>query len=210
MLAAGTGISLFLLGLMSGVALLALSAYRRASPFWLKWLLIATGAALIFRYVLMAIAALSPEAPLQPWTARGLWMIRFVGLTLPAVCAIDQIIRHPAMSPQKLLRWYGAALLVVGAALCSNTWLLPLAQLLFLAGLVGGCVALARKIPSWPIQRALAGLSLAYGLLLADSLLLLLGWASRSPDPLYPELAALLGLWYAYETAAALQQMQNT
>ena len=50
---------LFLLGLASGLALLTASAFRKVSPAWVRWLLLACGALVISRYVAMALQTLN-------------------------------------------------------------------------------------------------------------------------------------------------------
>ena len=105
---------LFLLGLASGVTLLTISAYRRVSPGWLKWMLVACGALVISRYATMALFA-SAETPEHVWRVRHCWFASYLGLTLPSVFAIDQLLRHPAMTPKKLLGWFSPFLLAYGA-----------------------------------------------------------------------------------------------
>lgn len=132
------------------------------------------------------------------------WMARSIGLTLPAVFAIDQLIRHPAMTPHKLLRWYAPFPIIQGAALMGPA-IAPIAvEVIFLIGFVGVCLMLWRKIPSWPIQRALLGLVFAYGYLGVS--VFLVGCGTGYTLLLYAEMVALLALWYAYETGARLQQ----
>lgn len=181
-------LDLFLLGLASGVTLLTITGYRRVSPPWLRWLLIASGLLLMSRYVTMALVITSPHQEL----------VRFVGLTLPAGFAVDQLIRHPAMTPQKLLRWYVPIAIVGGVALMWHSMALVLVEMVFFIGFVGVCLILIRKIPVPPVRRALSVLALAYGCLGLDSVI-------RLGIP-YHEMAALLALWYAYETSARLQQ----
>ncbi len=199
------GAHLFLLGLASGLTLLAISAYRHASPAWLKWLLIISGILLISRYVVSAQATTtSNKESLQLWIVQYCWISRFIGLTLPAIFAVDQIIRHPAMTPQKLLQWYAPFLIAAGVALALGNVALVVVQIVFFIGLVGVCLMLMRKIPSPPIQRALLGLALAYGCLGVDALAVIL---DRYRTLFFSsEMVALLALWYAYETSAVLQR----
>ena len=214
---------LFLLGLASGVALLAISAYRRVSPAWLKWLLIATGVFVISRYVTLAVYSL-PDAPQRFWWLGRSWYATSVGLTLPSVMAMDQLVRHPAMSPKKLLAWFSPFLAVYGAIILfatpkiqehvepwspalSRGWglLLSVTQAAFVAGFIGIGLMLMRKLPSRPIRRALLGLILGHAYLGFDGLVLAMGrWYFR--PFLYSELLTLLAIWYAYETSASLQQ----
>ena len=111
---------LFLLGLASGITLLAISAYRRVSPAWVKWLLVASGLFVISRYVAMALFA-SAETPEPVWGFRFCWFASYIGLTLPSVFAVDQLLRHPAMNPKKLLTWCAPFLVAYGAIiLCAD------------------------------------------------------------------------------------------
>lgn len=212
-----------MLGLASGFALLAITSYRRVSPFWLKALLMASGLLLIIRYIMtMPLKEqISLYQSMGSWAVFGAgsvamtlgkWQaVSSIGLTMPALFAVDQLIRHPAMTPKKLLRWYLLFLLVDGIAiLTAMVWVWSLfvhwALLIGLTfGFVGACVLLARKIPSAPIRRALVGLALSYGYLGVGFLMDFRGWWNDTLL-LSSEMAALLALWYAYETSARLQQ----
>ena len=217
------GAYLFLLGLASGVTLLSMSAYRHVSPRWLKWLLIATGSCVMSRYLTMALFT-TTEAPKYFWGLRHCWFATSIGLTLPSVLVLDQLLRHPGMSPGKLLRFFAPFLIVYGSIIVFGSmtpqpdriagwmprldpgwhWLLSGVQAVFVIGFVGLCVLLMRKFPSPPIRRALFALALAHGYLGLDGLLLALGrWYFR--PFLYSEMLTLLALWYAYETSAQLQ-----
>ena len=218
------GIYLFLLGLASGMAVLTLTAYRRVSPAWLRWLLIASGAFLISRYLAMAFFA-TTESPERVWGWRHCWFATSLGLTLSSVFAVDQLIRHPAISPKKLLAWYSPFLIIYGAVILfaqmtvvpdkvagwavrlSPGWqrLLSTTHGVFVLAFLSICALLMRKIPSRPIRTALLGLILAHGVLAMDGTLMALGvWYFR--PYLYSEMLALFALWHAYETSASLQQ----
>ena len=220
-----TGAYLFLLGLAGGLALLSISAYRHVSPAWLRGLLIGTGLFVFSRYVAMALFT-SPDAPQRFWVLRHCWLATSLGLTLSSVFAVDQLVRHPAMSAKRLLRWFAPFLIIYALVILvgpmtpvsdrfvggwvprlSPGWqrLLSVTHSLFVTGFTGASLLLIRKIPSWPIRLALGGLVAAHLYLAADGLLLMLGrWYFR--PYLYSEMLALLALWNAYETAAALQQ----
>lgn len=193
----------FLLGLASGFAFLAITSYRHASPSWLKALLIGSGMLLIGCHVTSVVASPHLERVLA-W-APATWMAHSIGLTLPAVFAIDQLIRHPAMTPNKLLKWYAPFPVIQGAALMGPAIAPVIVEGLFLIVVVGACLMLWRKIPSAPIQRALFVLALAYGCLGVSVFLAGCGTGGYTLL-LYAEMIALLALWYAYETSARLQQ----
>jgi hypothetical protein len=210
---------LFLLGLASGIALLTLTAYRRVSPAWLKWLLVGSGMLVVSRYLTMALFT-NAEAPQRFWAIRYCWFATPVGLILPSVFAIDQLLRHPAMSPRKLLGWvapfsvaYVAVILFAQATPVADEivgwtprlsagWqtLVSIVEGVFVSGFVGVCVTLMRKVSSRPIQSALLGLALGHGYLGLDVLLLALGRWYFKPF-LYSEMVTLLAIWPAYETA---------
>ena len=214
---------LFLLGLACGLAILPLTAYARLTPRWVRWLLMAAGSLVVGRYVALAGFALADQ-PSHVWGLRYLWFGSAVGLTLPAVFAVDALIRHPAMTPKKLLLRFSpfliayAALILVGdshpvpdriagwAVSLGPGWRLFAAavQGVFVAGFVVLCLMLARKLPVPAIQTALLVLTAAYLYLGADGVLVASGgWYFR--PFLYSEMAASLALWYAFQTAAALQ-----
>lgn len=217
------GAYLFLLGLACGVALLTLTSYRRVSPPWLRWLLFASGVFVMSRYVTMALFT-STEAPRHFLGLRACWFGTAVGLTFPTVVAVDQLVRHPAMTPKKLLLWFSPFLIVYGLVLLfadvtvspdrmigwtlhlGSGWqtLLSVTQGIFGLGFIGASLMLMRKIPSRPIRLALFGMALGYGYLGLDGLLVALGrWYFR--PFLYSEMLTLLALWHAYETSAKLQ-----
>ena len=184
----------------------------------------ASGLLLIIRYVMIMHVMTMLE---QTWWLDYLtdmrqytwWSVGSIGFTLPGIFAVDQLIRHPAITPKKLLRWYLLFLLaeattVVITIVGTIGWSFA-AQLVLLIGFAGGfvgvCVLLARKVPSAPLRRALGGLALSYGYLGARVLLLFplgaaLGQRWINTIAFSSEIAALLALWYAYETSARLQQ----
>jgi len=218
------GVYLFLLGLACGVAVLTTTSYRRVSPRWLRWLLFASGAFVMSRYVTMALFT-ATDAPRYFLALRPCWFATSIGLTFPSVVALDQLLRHPAMTPRRLLVWfspflamYGIVLLFAGVTLVPDRlvgwalhlesgWqvLLSLTQGVFVIGFIGISVMLMQKIPSTPIRLALLGLAAGQAYLGLDGLLLALGrWYFR--PFLYSEMLTLLALWHAFETSARLQQ----
>lgn len=211
---------LFLLGLASGVALLAISSFRQVTPAWLKWALTASGLLVIARYVTLAIFT-SSDAPQRFWGLRHVWFGSAIGLTFPSAFAVDQLIRHPAMTPKKLLRWVAPFLVAYGAVMLFGTyrpepapvvgWTLHLSapwrvfvsavQGAFAAGFIGIGAMLMRKIPSRPIQLGLLGLLAGQTLLGLDGLIVALGgWYVR--PFLFSEMVMCLAIWHAFETAA--------
>ena len=216
------GVQLFLLGLASGIALLTLTAYRRVSPPWVKGLLVATGLFIMSRYLTMALFT-TADAPQRWWGLRYCWFATSVGLTLPSVFAVDQLLRHPAMSPKKLLTWYSPFLVAYVAVILfgvltpvparvvgwmphlSRGWqaVLSITQGIYVLGFIGGCLQFMGKIPSRRLRAALLGLVLGQGGLGLDGLVLTFGgWYFR--PFLYTEMLMLLAIWHAYETSAAL------
>lgn len=218
------GAYLFCLGLAAGLALLPLTSYRRLSPAWLKWLLIAAGLCTVGRYATLALFT-QDDAPQRWMGLRFFWLATSIGLTLPSVFAVDQLLRHPAMTPQKLLKGYTPFLAIyltlmllpqplvvadpiVGWSLELPTawrWLLSATQLIFVVLFVTGCALFILKIPTPAIRRALAGLAAAHLLLAVDGAVVALGGWHFWPF-LLTEMLALLAIWHAYETAWQLQQ----
>ena len=215
---------LFLLGFAAGVALLTTTSYRRVSPRWLRWLLMISGLLVMSRYVTLALFT-ATDAPRYFSALRPCWFATSFGLTFPSACALDQLLRHPAMTPKKLLVWfspflavYGLMLLFAGVTLAPDRlmgwtlhlgtgWqiLLATTQGAFVLGFIGISLMLMSKIPSTTIRLALLGLAAGQAYLGLDGLLLALGrWYFR--PFLYSEMLMLLALWHAFETSARLQQ----
>ncbi len=182
------GAYLFLLGLAGGLSLLTLTSYRRVSPTWLRWLLIASALSMFSRYV--AMAAFTTTISPKHLRLVG-WFVTLPGFILSSVFAIDQLLRHPAMTPKKLLArlppffaaWFTAA---------PFPWWSRILHGIVAVAFAAICMVLIRKIPSRPIRLALLGLAV--------------GQSYLALDGLYAEMAMLLALWFAYETSACLQQ----
>lgn len=193
----------FLLGFAAGVALLTTTSYRRVSPGWLRWLLMISGLLVMSRYVMSALLVLAATPISSGWVRAG-WCASAIGLTLPAFFAIDQLLKHPAMTPAKLLRWYAPFVALYGAALLVGDFMRMLAVITFLfsAALLVAGLFLLRRVPVWSIRRALLLLIVAYlgvaGETVAEAFIFSGGF-------IYSELLALLALWHAYETSATLQ-----
>lgn len=193
-----TAIDFFLLGLASGIALLTMTAYRRVSPRWLRWLLLASGVLLLGHYLSLArsyaligvFAVFVPASWLETTGAP-------LALTLPGVFAIDQLLRHPSITPKTLLWWYGpfaAALVILPLFPLIPFWHLRVLVGLFALGLVGVCAFAILKFPSPTIRPALLVLILGY-------LALGIGYVWLGGFHAFDTLT-LLALWYAYDTAA--------
>jgi len=209
---------LFLLGLAAGFALLFVTACRKASPAWLRWLLMACGLAVVARYGTMALFT-NPEAAKHGWGLWRLWFASSLALPLASAVAADQLVRHPAMTPKKLLTWFSPFLVAYGAVMCfgqatptpdpvagispelTAVWrrMLAATHVVFALGFIGIAVMLMRKLPSPPIRLALLGLCVGVFALAADGVLLAVGgWYFR--PYLYSEMLMLLALWHAFET----------
>lgn len=209
----------FWLGVAAGTTLLAMSAYRWVSPRWLKWLLLASGVCVISRYVTMTLCATVPNPHLW-WVLRRCWFATSVGLTFPGVVALDQLVRHPAMTPKKLLRWYSpflaasATALLFGRITLSSDpivgmsphlvgWaatLLSIVHAVFVLGFLWVSVLLLKKVPSVPIRFAVLILMAAYVCLGVDGLLVAFHHGYFRPF-LFSEILALVALWVAFDTA---------
>jgi hypothetical protein len=215
---AQTGPYLFLLGLAAGIGLLTLTAYRSVTPSWLRRVLTLAGILTIARYASMAVLTMMPDPP-APWLLARAWYGSSIGLTLPSVVAIDQLVRHPAMTPNKLLTWFSpflgvyAAVLAfgvtvppIGDPILTGPWrmVLGITQAVFAVGFIGACGLFAMKVPVRPMRAALIVLAAAHLYLAADGLIVTAGgWYFR--PFLFSEMVALVALWFAYETAAGLQ-----
>ena len=219
-----TALYLFLLGLACGTVILAVSSYRFVSPAWLKWLLIISALLMIGRYITLALF-LNPNAPNRFWMLRHLYFAHSIGLTFPSVVAVDQILRHPAMTPAKLMRWYSPFMVVYLTVMLfgrmglqpdtlygwaphlEGAWrlLISITDAIFLIGFLVICFVLVRKIQLKPMRRALLCLSIGQ-LYLAIGLSLLVSNRAHFGPFLFSEIAMLLVLWYAYDTSAILQR----
>jgi len=216
-------IYLFLLGLAFGITVLTIRGYRRVTPRWLRSFLIATGCFVASRYLAMALFT-TADAPSRFWAWHYCWFASSIGLTIPSVFAVDQLLRHPAMTPTKLLRWCAPLLVIYTAVIvCGRVspgqdplgWIprlggrwqlaLNITQAVFVVCFIGICGLFMAKVPSRLIRIALLGLMLAQSYLAVDGIILVLGhWYFR--PYLYSEILALLAIWNAYETGARLQQ----
>lgn len=179
----------YLLGFATGLALATTASYRHVSPPWLRWLLMLSGAFVMSRY-----------------TIRAPWILGAIGLTLPAFFAIDQLLKHPAMTPVKLLRWYAPFATLYGLVLlCRDPAVMQRLSAvvtgLFSAVLLIVGLLLVRRVPVGTIRTALLLLIVAYVGFAIDTIHM----GSR-PGFSYAELLVLLALWHAFETSARLQQ----
>lgn len=208
----------------AGIALLAVTAYRRISPRWLKWLLTATGLLMAGRYLALALLSSLGGPRHFSLLVRFFWLANMVGVTLPGVMALDQLLRHPAMSPKKLLLRFSPFLVIYAIFFLfapvkavfdpAAGWIIQLAhpwlwalcatQAAFLAGFIGISLMLMRKIPSTPIRLGLFGLVVGYSYLGLDGILAVFGGSPLHPF-LFSEMILLLSFWHAYEISSSLQ-----
>ena len=216
-------IYLFLLGLAAGIALLTVSSYRHTSPAWLRWLLTLSGLFVASRYLAMALFA-ATDTPQRVWGFRHCWFATSLGFPLAATFAVDQLTRHPAMTPTKVLRWLAPFLAVYATVILvapmtaspdriagwtlhlSTGWreVLGITHLSFTVSFLVIVFMVMRKIPSRPIRVALGGLAGGFLILTLDGLLSALHvWYFR--PYLFSELFMLLALWHAFDTASSLQ-----
>jgi hypothetical protein len=187
----------FALGVAVGLTVMMMAAARRVSPF--KASVICCGVFVAARYV--ALAAIRQAGLSVEWgELRLLWHSGMTVLSWLTIVAADQLVRHPAMTPKRLVGW----VLLPFLAACGVTapwWTAALTvQELFTISFIGVCVLLIRKLPFPPIRRALAGLVVGQGCLGTS------GWMSAFGGwgflPYFiAELVMLLALWSAYETA---------
>lgn len=149
-------------------------------------MLIVTGLLLLSRYVTLAHFEVD-ESWLRWWR-----LISGVSLTLPGVFAVDQLVRHPAVTPKKLLREYSPWLIAYGVMTLTPwwRWAMPALTGLFAFVFLWICGMIIRKLPDRRIRLALVGLCLAYLSMVLSGLL-------------FAEMVVLLALWHAYETSAA-------
>ncbi len=209
----------FSLGVTAGLTFLTMTAFWAVSPRWLRNLLLLTGLLTLSRYVAMVICAISDD-PQPWWLLRRCWWATTIGLTLPTVVAVDQLVRHPAMTPKKLLSRFSPFLIVyllvmlLGASTpVRDPWIgwvprlapawrliLSITQGLFVLGLLGVSGFLVRKLPSRSVRAALIGLMLAHASLGIDRFVRLFGGWPACPF-LFGELLTLLAIWAALRTA---------
>lgn len=189
----------FFAGLGCGLTLLLAAAIRPVSPRWLKQLLIG----------LLLLQGASYLLPVLTQTMTS------TGLLLCSVFAVDQLIRHPAMSAKQLLVWCSPlivfALATTAVLLFAPDKIPPLWRSCFLLGIpVLGSAGFALwvlllfpKIPSREMRRALGLLAAAHTLQAGAFLFSL--WQAGLPAAFHTDLLLLIALWHAYDTAYALQ-----
>ncbi len=164
-----------------------------------------------------------PRIPLPPFP-NG-WFASAIGLALPSVVAVDQLVKHPAMTPQRLLLYLAPFLAAATAVMLFGTYaahpdplvgwtlrlgpawraLIAVSQGVFVVGFIGVSLMIMRKFPSRPTRLALLGLVAGHVYLGIDGLVLALGGSYFRPY-LYSEMLTLIAIWHAYETGATLHQ----
>ena len=213
----------FFLGLSIGISLLTMTSYRRVSPTWLRWLLIVSGILLIAHQLTLALVINSSSSD-HLWALRVLWYLMPMALLFPGIMAIDQLLRHPAMSPKRLLQWllpfFGADIALMALArltvvpdptvgwmpVLAKGWAISSLTLheAMLAAAVVACLYLIGKPLPHAMRQALWGLTIG---LIALGLAIILLTVTRHWLILpLSELPMLFALWCAYETSAELQR----
>lgn len=214
-----TGWYLFFLGLATGIIVLDVTVYRKLSPRWLRWTLIALAAFVASRYITMALFALSDE-PRRWWALRYCWLATSVGLTTPSLLVLDQLVRHPSWSATKVLRYFAPFLVVYLLVIVFGrfelrqdpslgwqldlvgAWRLILAavQAVFLLGFATLCTLLLLRLRSRRVRVAIAALLLAHLYLGLDGLLVAFGVSYFRPF-LFSEILTLAAIGHAFDTA---------
>ena len=184
----------FLLGFSVGVCLLPLAASHRASPTWIRGVVAGVTLFIMARYLAIAADLTAPgwSLPLLAFPTAG---TAFVG-----VLAVDQLIRHPAMSPRRLVAWCALALAAHLALLAGGWRWAALALLLAFSGACGGAsLVFARAIPDRRIRAALLGVGGAQVVVIAASLLVLKH--GQLAPTLIAAMVANLAAWQALESS---------
>ena len=195
------GWTIFLLGFSAGLCGLLLHEYVLLSPRWFRWIVTLSGLGVISRYVLLAMIVITPPATLG-WEVRLIDAWASISLTLPCAVAVDQLVRHPAMTPKKLLGFYApcAAALLVTFITGSNRALLAVIHGAFALAVVWFSTLLIRKLPGTSVRLALAGLAAAQ-VVLAGCRLVGLLFALDIRLVLLTDLLVLASIWTALKTA---------
>ena len=210
----------FTLGVAAGLTLVIMGAYGRLSPRWLQVLLLASGALLAARYIGLTFLFVAPhEIPTQ--LLGIVWRSAPISFLLSSAVAVDQLLRHPAMTPKKLVRWMSPFLFAfalisllaptvlagdprVGWALClPSLWGVALVAVQGVVAVVilGLGIFLARKIPSKPIIEALLLIGMAQAMWTCAIAGTGLRCTTAPPAPLTGDLLLLVALWYAFDRA---------
>ena len=130
-----------------------------------------------------------------------MWLAGLIGLTWPVMAAVDQLVRHPAMTPKKLALWYAPFLVcslvaIVGGMARAVGCLLAgfSAVLMVVAG------AMWRRLPPGAVKSALAMLMVAAVACAAEGV-------ARAIDPsglpwMWPEALVMTGVWRSFRAAS--------
>lgn len=169
MTAASWAWTVFLLGWAVGASALLFSEYLALSPRWFRWVIAAAGFGVVLRYWLLALTAITP-VPLAAWMIDGVDVWAAVSLTFPCAVALDQLVRHPAMTPKKLLRSYAPVAAAWMVAVIVNRLAVAIVHTAFALLVVWMGAQLIRKLPLHKIQLSVAGLAAAQLLLAAQRL----------------------------------------
>jgi hypothetical protein len=192
--------------LASGLCGIVLLEYFRLSPRWFRWVLMLAGMGVAGRYALQAVQIILQTSPAPAGRLMAVWAA--IGLTLPCAAALDQLVRHPAMTPKKLLQAYAPFAMVLAPVVAfsgpgmaaSDRLMLAFMQGLFAMAVVWVSARLIRKIPGARIRLALMGLS-ATQLVLAGRRLAEIMPPSDLRLELVTDGLALAAIWWALTTA---------
>ena len=191
----------YMLGLVTGTALFPVWTFGRVSPSWMRGLILGCQLVIAAHYCLLG--QMPPAGPDDLQWFRPVWLAQGAQVIVSAV-VLDQLIRHPAMSPRRLLLAAGpfAAVPVLAAIIGPGAWTawgtegaLTAFHLLYAA--VGGFLLL--KIRMRRLQGMLALLLIAH----------LAFWASQSRlvpwrSSAWADVVLYCSLAFAYQTSAAL------
>ena len=161
--------SIFCLRLSTGASALLFSEYLALSPRWFRGVIAAAGLGVLLRYWLLVWTAITP-VPLTAWMIDGIDLWAAIGLTLPCAAALDQLVRHPAMTPKKLLRAYAPIAVAWMPAVVLGPLASAVVQSAFALLIVWVGARLIRKLPVRKIRLSVAGLALAQLLLAGQRL----------------------------------------
>ena len=211
---------MFLLGLAAGMVILDMTVYWKLSPRWLRRLLLALAAFTGSRYLTMALFAHTTN-PQRWWFLRHCWMASSIGLTVPSVLVLDQLLRHPSWSAKKVLQYFSPFIAVYLAVIIfgrfspstdpslgslqpalTGAWpgVIAVVQSVFVLGFVTLCALILTQVRSRRVRTAVIGLLVAHLYLGVDGVMLATGHAYFRPF-LFSEIVALAAIGHAFDVA---------